>query len=417
MAGALTFTAACGGDDSSGGGEGDGDKQVTLRFSWWGNDTRHELTEEAIALFEEKNPDIKVEPEPSDWDSYYDRLTTQIASGETPDVFAIEIRRLGEFADNGVLADLAGQVNTDDLNANVLASGAVNGTQVAIPTGANAFTITANTKVLADAGLELPDDTTWTWEDYFELSAQVTEATGDGVFGTQPSYNDSYLRIFAAQRGEDMYTEDGVGVSEETLTDWYQLLLDAIEMEATPDAARSTEIGSTGIETSLVATNTGAFGMWWSNQLSAISTSSGEEIALLRMPKEAGASTGGMFLQPTMFWSTGAKTKHPEEAAKLIDFLVNDPEAAAILGSDRGLPMNESVLEQVRGDMPEADVNSLEFIEALGEELAAAPTAPPSGAGDIPDMLERYGEEVIFDRMSPQDAAKNFLNEAESTLG
>jgi multiple sugar transport system substrate-binding protein len=417
MAGALAFTAACAGDDGGSGGGEAGDQQVTLRFSWWGNDTRHELTERAIALFEDKNPGIKVDAEPSDWDSYYDRLTTQIASRDTPDLFAVEIRRLGEFAGNGILGNLDGAVDTSDLNPNVLGSGVVDGVQYAIPTGANAFTVTANTKVLADAGVALPDDATWTWEDYFSLSAQVTDATDGGTYGTQLNFNDAHLRIYAAQRGEQLYGESDLAVSEETLTDWYQMTLDAIEQGATPDAARSTEIGSTGIETSLVATNTGAFGMWWSNQLSAISSGSGEEIELLRLPRVPGAATGGTFLQPTMFWTTSSSTKHPEEAAKLIDFLVNDPEAAEILGSDRGLPMNRTVLEQVRDDMPPADVASLEFIEALGDDLAAAPTAPPSGAGDIPDMLERYGEEVIFGRMSPQKAAQALIKEANATLG
>lgn len=410
VAGALLCTAACGGGS-------DDDGPVTLRVSWWGNDSRHELTEQAIALFEEQNPDIKVEPEFSDWDSYYDRLTTQVASQDTPDVFAIEIRRLGEFSTNGILADLGSTVNTSDLNENVLRSGEVEGTQYAIPTGANAFTVTANTSVLAEAGVELPDDATWTWEDYHRISAEVSEATGSGIYGSQINFNDAYLSIFAGQRGENMYGEAEIGVSSDTLSDWYQMHLDEIGGGAAPDAARSTEIGSTGIETSLVATNTGAFGMWWSNQLSAIATNSGEEIELLRLPQEPGAGSNGMFLQPNMFWSAGARSGHQEEAAKLIDFLVNDPEAGAILGSDRGLPMNSTVLETIKDELPEADVVSMEFINELSGELEDAPTAPPNGAGDIPPMLERYGEEVIFGRMSPDEAAEAFLTEANSTLG
>ncbi|GAA1918715.1 extracellular solute-binding protein [Streptomyces sodiiphilus] len=414
IAGALTLTAACGGGDNVGSDDGDG--QVTLRFSWWGNDSRHELTQQAIDLFEEKNPDITVEPEFSDWDSYYDRLTTQMASGKSPDVFAVEIRRLGEFATRGTLADVGALVNTGDLNEEVLASGNVNGTQYAVPTGANTFAVTANLAVLEDAGVEPPDDATWTWDDYIELSAEITEATGAGVYGTQLSYNDAYLNIFAAQRGESVYTDDGLGVSAETVADWYRSHLGLIDAQASPDAATSTEIGSTGIETSLVATNQGALGMWWSNQLSAITAGSGEEIELLRMPKDPGAVSGGMFLQPTMFWTVSENSERKEAAGKLIDFLVNDPEAGAILGSDRGLPMNATVLAEIESTLPEPDRMSLEFINTLGDELSA-PEPPPTGAGEIPPMLERYGEEVIFDRMSPQEAAEAFIAEASSTLG
>ncbi|MBB0243718.1 extracellular solute-binding protein [Streptomyces alkaliphilus] len=417
VTGALTFSAACAGDDSGSGSGDGGDGQVTIRFSWWGDDSRHRITEEAIALFEEKNPDIKVQGEYSAWDSYYDQLTTQVASNDAPDVFAIEIRRLGEFARRGSLADLGGLVDTSDLNEQLLPSGNVDDVQYAIPTGANTFAVMLNRAVLQDAGLEVPDDTSWTWEEYLELSAQVTENTDSGVYGTQINFNDAYLRVFANQRGEDFYTDDAMGISEETLADWFRSHLDLMEAEAAPDAARSTEIGSTGVETSLIATNTGAMGMWWSNQLNAMTTGSGEEVEVLRMPREAGADTSGMFLQPTMFWAAAESGSHQEAAGKLIDFLANDPDAARILGSDRGLPMNDAVLEEIRDEMPETDIASLEFISAMEGELTDPPRAYPAGAGEIPNMLQRYGEEVIFGRMSPEEAASAFLSEADNTLG
>ncbi|MDB1088485.1 ABC transporter substrate-binding protein [Streptomyces sp. ACA25] len=413
VTGALTFTAACAGDDSGSGDNG----QVSIRFAWWGDDSRHRLTEEAIAVFEEKNPDIRVEPSFSAWDSYYDQISTQIAGSDAPDVFAIEIRRLGEFAGRGTLADLDGLVDTGDLNAQLLPSGNIDGVQYAIPTGANAFTLMANTAVFEQAGVDIPDDTSWTWDDYHRISAEITEATGNGTYGTQLNFNDAYLRIFADQRGEAFYTEDAIGISAETISDWFDTHLELIDTAGSPDAALSTEIGSTGVETSLVATNSGAMGMWWSNQLAAVTSGSGEDIELLRMPREPGAASSGMFLQPTMFWTASETSSEKEAAGKLIDFLANDPEAGAILGSDRGLPMNESVLEQIRDDLPETDLASLEFIDAAADDISDPPGAYPDGAGEVPNMLQRYGEQVIFGQLTSQEAAEQFLTEANSTLG
>jgi ABC-type glycerol-3-phosphate transport system substrate-binding protein len=54
----LGATAACG---SGGGGGSNEQQQVTIRFEWWGNADREEITERAIDLFEQKNPKIKVE--------------------------------------------------------------------------------------------------------------------------------------------------------------------------------------------------------------------------------------------------------------------------------------------------------------------------------------------------------------------
>ncbi|GAA2113661.1 ABC transporter substrate-binding protein [Streptomyces synnematoformans] len=411
VTGALSFTAACGGDD---GGSGDG--KVTLRVSWWGETERHEMTEEAIKVFEKQNKDITIESEYSDWDAYYDQLTTKTAAGDAPDVFAIEIRALGEYARNGQLADLAGLVPTDDLDEKLLTSGEVDGTQYAIPTGANAFTVMANTAVFEDAGVGLPDDSSWTWEDYQSLSAEVTGSGGD-IYGTQLNFNDAYLRMFAAQRGESFYEGDGLGVSAETVAAWFQTHLDMIDAKGSPSADRSNELGATDIEQSLIATNKGAMGMWWSNQLSAASVGSGEEIKLLQIPRDPSADSSEMFLQPAMFWAASSKGGNQEAAGKLIDFLVNDPRAGEILGSDRGLPMNDTVLKEIEGGLPAADKASLDFINGIRDELADPPSAYPDGAVEIPDMLERYGQEVISGQQSPEEAAQAFLDEADGALG
>ena len=43
------------------------DGPVTLRFSWWGSDVRHKMTEKLIEAFEAENPNINIEGEYGDW--------------------------------------------------------------------------------------------------------------------------------------------------------------------------------------------------------------------------------------------------------------------------------------------------------------------------------------------------------------
>ncbi|WP_223125303.1 ABC transporter substrate-binding protein [Streptomyces sp. TRM68367] len=410
--GALATTAACGGDSGSG-----GHGKVTLQVSWWGEASRHKITEQAIDLFEKQNPDVTVKSSYSNWDSYYDQLTTKVAAGDAPDVFAIEIRKLGEFARKNTLADLKGLVNTGDLDPKLLSSGTVDDTQYAIPTGANAWAVMANTSVFKKAGVSLPDDSSWTWKDYEDVSTQLTKAGGSGLYGTQINFNDAFLNVFAAQRGESLYDNGKIGVSAGTLADWYQLSAGMIKTKGSPDAALSNELDANSIEQSLIGTNKGGMGMYWTNQLSAANTASGEKIDLLQMPQAPGATSSGMFLQPAMFWTVGAHSKQQKAAGKLIDFLVNDPQAGKILGSDRGLPMNSKVLEEIRSDLPAADQASLDFVDKVRDKLADPPSAYPDGAADIPDMLKRYGQDVISGNKTPKDAAEGFLKEANGTLG
>ncbi|MBB5924493.1 ABC-type glycerol-3-phosphate transport system substrate-binding protein, partial [Actinoalloteichus hoggarensis] len=59
-----------------GGAGGDSDGQVELRFTWWGSDDRAEITEEAIALFEERHPNITVNTSYAAFSGYFERLAT-----------------------------------------------------------------------------------------------------------------------------------------------------------------------------------------------------------------------------------------------------------------------------------------------------------------------------------------------------
>jgi multiple sugar transport system substrate-binding protein len=179
---ALTL-AACGGGDSGIGGGGDDDPPAAaeecpceIRFSWWGSDTRHESTQQIIDAFEAENPDITVVPDFTDWDGYWDKLATSVAAGDTPDVITQEERYISDYSTKNVLADLSAlDIDTSKVDEGVLAGGQIEGAQYGIPTGINAYALVADPEIFADAGVELPDDTTWTWEDYVTTANAISE--------------------------------------------------------------------------------------------------------------------------------------------------------------------------------------------------------------------------------------------------
>lgn len=408
----MTAASACGG--GSGGDSGGSGDKTKIVFSYWGSDARQKLTEQALKKFEEKNPTIDVEGDFSNWDSYYEKLATKVAANDAPDVMSIEIRGLSEYAGRGALADLAGKVPSADLDQQVLSSGQVDGKQYAIPTGVNAFSMLANPSVLEKAKQKLPDDKSWTWDDWINLAKQVS-GSGGNVMGAEYNPNPAWLQIFAAQRGEKFYDGNKIGVSVDTIKAWWNISQQLIQAKAAPEPAKSAELLTAGPEQSLLATNTGAMGMWWSNQLNALSKASGQELSLLRMPKEKGATSAGMFLQPAMYYTGSAKSEHPAEAAKLIDFLVNDPDAASILLSDRGLPTNAKVLAAVKDKLPPVDQRTLAFIDEIKGELSPI-SAPPKGALQMEDILKRNTDEVLFGKTTPDAGAQKFLSEANAAI-
>ena len=102
---------------------------VTLRVTWWGSQTRHDLTMAAIEKFEEKYPYITVEAEFTSWDGYWSKLATQVAGGLMPDVIQMDYQYLNQYAQSGVLADLtpffeSGAIDVSNVAQSVIDSGA-----------------------------------------------------------------------------------------------------------------------------------------------------------------------------------------------------------------------------------------------------------------------------------------------------
>jgi len=418
-AGALALTA-CSGDsgalpsDDDGGGDGN----VEIRFAWWGSDDRHKTTQQIIDLFEEKNPGITVVPDYTDWDGYWDKLATATAGGDTPDVITQEERYLSDYASRGVIGEVSG-VDTSEIPEEILGTGEVDGKLVGIPTGVNAYAMVADPQLFADAGVEMPDDTTWTWDEYVDIAGKIAKGAGDGVWGAQDyGFNEAGLNVLARQKGETLYNADGtLGVSKETVAEFFQTSLDLMANGGQPDASRSVEYQNAGPEGSLLGTNAGAMGVWWSNQLGALSDASGHELELLKLPGESEFERTGMYFKPAMYYSISAKTEHPEESAKLVDFLLNDPEVAKLQLTDRGLPANMTVREAILPELTAADQKVADFMAALEPEIVDNPAVPPSGANEIQDIMIRINTEVLFERMTPDEAADAFLKDVGAAIG
>ncbi|GAB6939838.1 ABC transporter substrate-binding protein [Isoptericola variabilis] len=418
-AGALALTA-CSGDsgampsDDDGGGDGN----VEIRFAWWGSDDRHKTTQQIIDLFEEKNPGITVVPDYTDWDGYWDKLATATAGGDTPDVITQEERYLSDYASRGVIGEMSG-VDTSEIPEDVLSTGEVDGKLVGIPTGVNAYAMVADPQIFADGGVEMPDDKSWTWDEYVDIAGKIAKGAGDGVWGAQDyGFNEAGLNVLARQKGESLYNEDGtLGVSKETIAEFFQTSLDLMANGGQPDASRSVEYQNAGPEGSLLGTNAGAMGVWWSNQLGALSDASGHDLELLRLPGESEFERTGMYFKPAMYYSISAKTKHPEESAKFVDFLLNDPEVAKLQLTDRGLPANLKVREAILPELTAADQKVADFMADLEPDIVDNPSVPPNGANEIQDIMIRINTEVLFERMTPDEAADAFLKDVGAAIG
>lgn len=406
---ALTL-AACGSSNTDSADAG----SVELTFTWWGADARANLTEQVIDKFEEQNPGITIKGDWGGWEGYWDKLATSTAGGDAPDVIQMDETRIAAYGERGALLDLTSQEAILDLSAmepEVLQTGEVAESLAGVPVGVGIYSVGVNPDILAAAGLEMPDDTTWTWEEMFTMAAQVSETLGDqGIygfdfFGTQAAE----VGAFARQNGEEVFPrEDETPVSAETVKSYFETALQLVETGATPPA--STQAESTGaLEQSLFGTNKAAFHLQFHTQIQAFVDASGSDLKLLRLPAQERGESPNMVNKASMYWSISSRTEHPEEAAKFINFLINDEDAASILKVERGVPAIPSVQEVLKPQLTPTGTMSLEFAADMQEEVVTPPQVTPANASDFSTEFSRIGNEVLFGSQSPQQGAEAVL--------
>ncbi|ACL38498.1 extracellular solute-binding protein family 1 [Pseudarthrobacter chlorophenolicus A6] len=417
--GAAITAAGLGLSGCAGGGSPAAGGNVELNFVYWGDANRAKMTDAAIKIFEEKNPGITIKSEYQDSGPYADKLATRFAGGNPPDVLNMANRSLLEYAQRGTLADLKElpELNLDKIPETVLSRGEVDGKLYGLATGVTTIGMVVNKAITDQAGVTIPDDKTWSWEDYAKFATEVTQKTGGKVYGAGYDVStETGPILFARQRGEDFYTEDNkLGVSEDTIREWFQYSVDLRNAGGYPPAGFFEQIGGSAAQ-SYLAKGTVASQIIPINNYKAYNEAAGGNVVLLRMPGETTEKRRGYSADPSMLWSIAAKSKHPKEAAKFVDFLINDADGAAETLTQRGVPINPDVADAIKSKLGADDTKFVQLVADLQKDELPPAYVYPKGASVVADTLKQLATEVEFGRVTPADAAKTFLEKSNAAI-
>jgi len=402
-----------GGGSQGGGGQGGG---TNLALAWWGNPTRNKNTQAMIDAYMKANPDVKISGQPGEFNSYWDKLATQTAGGQAPDIIQMDMNYISEYGTRGALLDLS-KVDTSKFVEGTVDPGKINDKLVGINAGINTAVILANPKVFEKAKIDLPNDKTWTWDQMIEVGAEAASKAGV-PFGVSALLNsDTLFGAFVRQHGKELFTPDGLGFEAAEAQAWYDLLVKGVKAKAFGTPEQMTEEVAKPLDQSAIVVGTAAMQYQNSNQLLAVSNAAGQKIEMLRPPSLAGKATERRgWYKASMLWSASAKTKNPEAAIAWINWYADNPEAAGIDLAERGIPANAEVLAAVKSKFsPEQQVVA-KFISDIKTEVGNTPIAPPPGGGTIAELLSRHGTDVIYGRTSSAEGAQKFVDELKSNL-
>jgi multiple sugar transport system substrate-binding protein len=406
---------------SQGGGSQAGGQQggaTNLALAWWGNPTRNKNTDAMIAEYMKANPDVKIEAQPGEFSSYWDKLATQTAGGQAPDIIQMDMNYISEYGSRGALLDLK-DVDTSKFVEGTVESGRINDKLVGINAGINSALFFANPKVFEKAKMDLPDDTTWTWDQMIEVGAEVAAKAGVPIGAAEVFGHDAAFGTFVRQNGKELFTPDGLGFDVAEAQAWYDLMVKAQKAKAIGTPEQISEEAAKPLDQKALVLGNAA--MFWSNsnQLEAISNAAGGDYVMepLRGPSLTGKATDRKtWYKASMLWSASAKTQNPEAAVAWINWFANDEAAANIDKAERGIPPNSEILTAVTPNLSPAQQRVAKYITDIKTEVGTTPIAPPPGGGTIQEVLHRHGIDVLFGRASSAEGAQKFVDELKSNL-
>jgi multiple sugar transport system substrate-binding protein len=198
-------------------------EQVTLRLSYWGFEI--EKQGEVQKAFMESHPNITLQEEVTAWATYWQKMLTSTAAGESPDVMAHSPYYHVQFAANNVTIPLDPFIERDAIPLDEYYQGAIDmgrwqsgqvrtgsGDLHAFPTSWHTGTMWFyNKNVFDEAGLPEPDDS-WTWDTLLETAKTLTKTADDGtveIYGmSTPVDGNGRINSWIFQAGGDFYDAD-----------------------------------------------------------------------------------------------------------------------------------------------------------------------------------------------------------------
>ncbi|OSP53850.1 ABC transporter substrate-binding protein [Pseudoruegeria sp. SK021] len=392
----------------------------SIRMMWWGGDERARRTNGAIALFKEANPEVTIESESMGWDDYWARLATQVAGGNAPDFIQMDYRYMVEYARRGAIRPLDeylgkelqiadfGQVNLDSCSVD----GKLYGGNV----GINAFAVFSDSAAWEEAGLEAPSYDT-TWDEFSAKCAAFTagntrtrmRATADG------SGQEGLFEVWLRTQGKALFHPDGtLGYDAADAGRWFAYWADLRKSKGCV-AADVQALYKNSPETSPLVVGRAATDFVWSNGFESYQKLVAAELSLVGAPVLEGGEPG-QYLKPSQMFSISETSESPVQTARLINFLINEPAGAKILGLDRGVPASPKIREAIKPDLSEAGRKVVDFISKVTPQVGPLPPSPPQGAGEVNALLIRISQEVGFDVSTPEQGGVNLVDEAAAIL-
>lgn len=409
LAGAvLVSTTACGGGETSG-KQKDMENKV-LRVLNWGNTEEEKIANEAIARFNENNPDVEVKQTcvpVTSWSDFIQKWITMSTSGEAQDVINIGLEAVHMAVSNDLLMPLDEIVSGDqelskvkEEYAPVLLDGfSVDDNLYGLPNGSQTMVMYYNKTMFDEAGLEYPKDG-WTWDEFYEDAKKLTKSDGS-VYGYGLSSSYFQLTPWWSTNSTALVDENqNPALNSKKMVESVEFLDKLVKEKVTPDPISSdvyTMFSSKQL--AMVGAGRWVLNTWQDAGL----TNADFDCVQWPVNEKEGSVFGGAA------WCISKNTENKELSIELLKSLVSEETLKAVAAGGQQVPPTESLATdtEIMGTTPDN-------IEGIWKAVTvASPVAAPTYFGDLEQTTLRCMEEVFSGGKDVQQALDDAQKEVE----
>jgi len=401
----------------------DNKKKIELRISWWGSAARSEKVNKILDLYEEQNENIKIIRESSADNGA--KLLTDAAAGNLPDIFGNQLQINGaEYANKGLYHPLdefieQGIIDLEGWDENYTKAGVINGKQVAIPWGLSYRSLLMNADGIKRAGMELPPEEL-SYQEFMTYGEKLKEKLPKDVYVIDDAGGHmETFAVFLRQKGKDWFTDGGnsLGFAEEDLAEYWTYWTELRSKGIAPPAQFTAENASALWENSPIVKGKLLIQNSNANWGKIVQNFTEDEIVLHR----AFVMPDGKFLggEEMLIFGFGVSrdSKNKEEAAKLLNWFVNDGEAQKIYNAELGVIGSPKAKEAIAAELNPLDAKGFELLDTILTTIPNTGVRPEiEKSPKVLDTLGKYYEQVMFEKMTVKQAAEAAYNAALNVL-
>ncbi|MCR2806288.1 ABC transporter substrate-binding protein [Paenibacillus soyae] len=399
---AIVLSACSSGNDTIPTRPQDGES-VKLRIMWWGAQSRHEVTLRALEAYTKANPHVTFEPEYSGMDGYLDKLSTQAAAQNAPDIFQIDPSWVADWASRNQLIDMTDAIDLTNIDAKLTSIGYIDNKLYGVPLGSVAHGMIYDKAAMEKLGLSVPS-MGWTWDEFFQYAVDAKVKLGGNQYLTK-DYAGDYFAYSAYQYAHgkgQLITNDGkFNVDRTTFLDWAMRWQTLREDGVIPPADVNASDKEFDPAADLLVKGNILIRLAFNSSFGAWDSMNPGAYALVTMPR---AEEAGGWLKPSLFFGISPFSKNAEEAKKFVNWFINSQEAGEILGTSRGVPVNAKVAAAIESSLSDADRAGMELYNATQKHGQQWSPGASGWTNWVDKDWSLVRDELSFGKKTPEQA-------------